>query len=110
KIEERRAIAYQLLGGIEDLGVKAKHRRQVYGERAIHIDRNLGYRICFPEPVERVDELLGPPQGKRGDQYLATPRGYPPDHLTQPLFGIGDGLVGPVGIGRFDDEGVDRTL
>ena len=109
KVEQLVGALDHPLAPVEHFRVKPEYGRDVHGERAVDIDRYLGDLAGAVELVQAVHQFLNPAQGKRRNQQLATMRSHAPNCVPQVPFRLTEGLVIPVGVGRFDDEAVDRT-
>ncbi len=64
EVEQLRAAGDQLFPLVEDLGVQPEDGRRAHRERAVDEDRHLGNVAETPELVQRVDDLLRPPEGE----------------------------------------------
>ena len=67
----------------------AEDGSDVHRERAVDVDRDVGDLAGAGEPVQAVDQLLGPAHRERGDQHLAPARRGAPDRLAQALLRAG---------------------
>ena len=109
EVEQVRRGGHQPFTLIEDLGMHAEDGGRVDRERAVDIDRHIGNPPGAMQLVQAVDDLLGPAERERGDQHLAAAGRGAAHRLAQPVFRGRNGLVVAVGVGGFDDEGVDRS-
>src|SRR6185503_6671679 len=109
EVEDLVGLQYQLFAAVENFRVHPEYLGGVHTEGTVDIDRDLGNLAAAEERVQRVDDLLDAAEREGGYENLAAPGGDGADDFPQlPLGVVHRGVIG-VGVGRFDDEGVDHA-
>jgi hypothetical protein len=106
EVEQRGGALDQVLVAVEEVGVQPEDGGGVDREGAVHEDRDAGDLPAAEELVQAVHQLLGAAHGKGGDQDLPAAARHLAHDVAQARLGVGDGLVGAVGVGGLDDQRV----
>ena len=95
---------------IVSLRVFAEDMGDVGGQRAVDIDRDLGQLACHVQFMEKIDQFLGPAEGKGRYQDRAAPRVGLRDDATERRLHIDDRIVQAIAVRALHDQQIDIAV